>query len=113
MVKQILDELPEELQEAVENVVIHIDDTPSPELLADSPHLSPGILGLYIGVPLSRQSVFSGFIFPAQIYLFRENIARYAGNRSALRYELRETLLHEIGHHLGLDEDDLRALEGR
>jgi predicted Zn-dependent protease with MMP-like domain len=113
MVKSILDELPEELAEAVENVVIHIDDVPSPELLEDHPDFGPGLLGLYIGVPLSRQSVFSGFIFPAQIYLFRENIARYAGNRRALRHELRETLLHEIGHHLGLDEDDLRALEGR
>jgi len=113
MVKAILDDLPEDLQEAVENVVIHIDDRPSAEILRDSPGLDPRILGLYIGVPLSRQSVFSGFIFPAQIYLFRENIATYAGNRRALRIELRETLLHEIGHHLGLDEDDLRALEGR
>lgn len=111
MVKDILDELPGDLQEAVENVVIHVDDRPSPDLLRDHPDLDPRILGLYIGVPLSKQSVFSGFIFPAQIYLFRENIARYAGNRPGLRHQLRETLLHEIGHHLGLDEDDLRRLE--
>jgi predicted Zn-dependent protease with MMP-like domain len=111
MVMEILEELPDDLQEAVENVVIHIEDRPSGSLLRDHPDLDPRILGLYIGVPLSRQSVFGGFYFPAQIYLYRANIARYARHPRRLREQLRETLLHEIGHHLGLDEEDLRRLE--
>lgn len=111
MVTRILKSLPEDLQEAVRNVIIHVEDRPSAGLLRDHPDLDPGILGLYIGVPLSEQSVFGGFYFPAQIYLFRQNIARYAGHRHRLWRELRETLLHEIGHHLGLSEEELGELE--
>jgi len=111
MVLEILEELPDDLAAAVENVMIVIEDRPAQALLDEYPDLDRDILGLYIGVPLSQQSTFGGFSLPAQIYLFRDNIARYARHPIRLRRELRETLLHEIGHHLGLDEEDLERLE--
>ena len=111
LVQEILDELPTDVGRAVENVNVHLTDHPSAEMIRDHPNLDPRILGLYVGTPISRQSVFGSFYFPAQIFLFRANIYRYGRHRSNLRRDLRETLLHEIGHHLGLNEDDLRRLD--
>lgn len=109
LVDDILETMPEDLAEAIENVGIHIEEVPTREMLDGQGHLSPGILGLYVGVPLPNQSVMGPAPIPAQIFLFRRNIERYARTNDDVTEELRVTLIHEIGHHLGLDEDDLAA----
>lgn len=109
LVGEILESMPDDLSEAIENVGIHIEEVPDASILEGQDHLSPNILGLYVGVPLPDQSVMGPAPFPAQIFLFRRNIERYARTHDDVREELRITLIHEIGHHLGLDEDDLAA----
>lgn len=111
LVEEILEALPPDLAEAVENVGIHIEELPTRELLAGPRRLPMSILGLYVGVPLPQQSVMGPAPIPAQIFLFRQNIERYAAHagKEVLIDELRRTLIHEIGHHLGLNEEDLRA----
>lgn len=109
IVEEVLETLPEDLQEAIANVGISIEDLPTREMLEHHGHSHPPtILGLYVGVPLPQQSVFGPAPIPAQIFLFRRNIERYGRYREDLLRDLRDTLLHEIGHHLGLGEEDLR-----
>jgi predicted Zn-dependent protease with MMP-like domain len=110
MVEEILDELPLDVKEAVKDVLIHIEDLPTSELRKGT-RLPRTMLGLYVGTPISRQHSIGGFSFPPQIFLFRKNIERFGGSRHDLRFALRETLLHEIGHHLGLSESQVRELD--
>jgi predicted Zn-dependent protease with MMP-like domain len=69
------------------------------------------LCGLHWGIPLTARSVEHSATFPDRMMLFRGPILRVAGRRRQdLEEQIRITLLHEIGHHFGLDEDDLAAL---
>ena len=109
MAEELIAELPQEIGQALENVSVIIQDRPSPEQQVRV-HLAPGrlLLGLYEGVPLSHQSVFQPYQIPAAIVLFRSNIEKVANGLDEVKRQLRLTLFHEIGHHLGFNEDDLR-----
>ena len=109
-VQAALDALPEAFRARLENVVIEIHDRPAERILRE-PGATPEMLGFYIGVPLTERSLEAGEpLLPARILLFRDNLRRIAASREELIREIRITLLHEIGHHFGLDEDDLAAL---
>jgi predicted Zn-dependent protease with MMP-like domain len=69
-----------------------------------------GLLGLYRGVPLPERSVNQVVEMPARIILFKANIERACRGRSEMIEQIRITLLHEIGHHFGFDEEDLEEL---
>ncbi len=114
--------LPASLQQLLEQVPLVVEDEPAPQMLIKM-GLDPRrteLCGLHWGTPLTRRSVEHGVRMPDQIMLFRGPImrlARYSGNRSGrsqggdeLAEQIRITLLHEIGHHFGLDEDDLADL---
>ncbi|RMG45651.1 MAG: metallopeptidase family protein [Acidobacteria bacterium] len=110
--EEVLETLPETVREALDNVVIEI--VPAPDPASDAgPDTDPLLLGLYEGVPRPQQSVANGGTLPGRIRIFKRNIERMAAFTDRLREELRLTLLHEIGHHLGWDEEDLaqRGLE--
>jgi predicted Zn-dependent protease with MMP-like domain len=77
--------------------------------MAQDPPLDPLLLGFFDGVPLTEQSVFDAPAAPTRILVFSENIALIAHDREKLEEELAITIKHEIGHYLGLDEDDLAA----
>jgi predicted Zn-dependent protease with MMP-like domain len=107
--------LPDELRSLLEETPVIVEDAPDPHLLAEM-GLDPDedvLCGLHTGVPLTERSA-DDAAMPDVIHLFREGIIDEAGGRgadeSAIQREIRTTLLHEIGHHFGLDEDDLLAL---
>jgi predicted Zn-dependent protease with MMP-like domain len=106
---ELLDELPEDIKHGLEGVSILIQDLPTADQ-ARRVGLRQGatLLGLYEGVPLSRGSVFQSAVLPPAIYLFRRNIERVCRTPEELKERLRFTLFHEIGHHLGFTEEDLR-----
>lgn len=103
----VLATLPADRRGRVANVKVEIADLPDPQdLAAVSPPFPPTILGLYRG-PVGKPSGASADD-GVSIVLYRKNLARAVKTRAELTEQIRDTLLHEIGHLEGLDEDDLR-----
>lgn len=121
---RLLPIIPRELQSHFDRIQILIEDEPTPEFVKEVKASGDGDLvddpeelcGFFIGVPMPESSVTSPDIFPARVYLFRKallDLADFDGTPAALadlREEIAVTLLHEIGHFFGLDEDDLERL---
>ncbi|BDG07226.1 metallopeptidase family protein [Anaeromyxobacter paludicola] len=108
-VEEALAALPEPVRRYLENVVIQVEDLPAAdELRAEDPPLSPSILGLFRGSPLGEKASADPWShFPSAIVLFQRNLERFARDERELTDEIRVTLLHEVGHFLGLDEEEL------
>jgi predicted Zn-dependent protease with MMP-like domain len=102
--RETLDDLPDDFCEVIRNVPVIIDDFPSRAFVMENPTLGPQLLGLFTGNAHYEQSP-----APTAILLFRKNLEKVVADREELEEEIRKTLLHEIGHYLGLNEDDLRA----
>lgn len=102
--------LPPERRARVRSIKIEIADLPDPvDLAAVSPPFPPTILGLYRGpVGHAATQAPAHADEPVSIVLYRKNLARAVKSRGELSEQIRDTLLHEIGHLEGLDEDDLR-----
>jgi predicted Zn-dependent protease with MMP-like domain len=107
-----LDELPEEFREKMQNVEVIVEDFPDRETLDSLGIESPWeLLGLYVGVPLPEQSVFSMTMLPERIYLYRRPILRaaaYSGER--ISDTIRDVVVHEIGHHFGFNDEELERM---
>jgi Flp pilus assembly protein TadD len=98
--------LPDERKRHVKAIKVEVADLPDPtDLKAVNPPFPPTILGLYRG-PVGRTP--GPTDEPSSIVLYRKNLGRAVKTRSELTEQIRDTLLHEIGHLEGLDEDDLR-----
>lgn len=104
-VDDALDALPEEVARAIAeaNVAILVEEEPPSDAEA---HL----LGLYVGVPLDQRSVFDGLREPDCILIFRGPLQRLARDRDELVEEIAVTVVHELGHLFGLDEERLHEL---
>jgi predicted Zn-dependent protease with MMP-like domain len=99
LVAEALAEIPEEFRRRMENVQVVVDH--------ESP---PGrLLGLYEGVPRTPTGDFRGEL-PSRITIFRRTICRLCRSERQVRDEVRATVIHEVGHHFGLDEDRLEEL---
>lgn len=111
LVRQALDELPEEFSEKIANVEIVIEDRPIPEELRRQ-GLPPNalLLGIYQGIPLTEKSVFRSFEMPPRIVIFQHNLERVANTPQRIVEEVRRTVLHEIAHHFGISDKRLREL---
>jgi predicted Zn-dependent protease with MMP-like domain len=115
--EQALAELPPEAKKLLDDVPLVVDDYPSPEVLQRVGVRHRGALcGLYTGVPLIHRSVQQSGIPSDVIHIYREGILNQATSRRGeinaekLRRQIRITILHELGHHHGLTESELRAL---
>jgi len=108
IVERHLNELPDAIAAALDNVPIILEKRPSEELLFSSdPPMDPTVLGIFDGLPLTEESTLDAVLSPTRIVLFYENIWVLAKDRVTLEEELWITLKHEIGHYFGLSEDDL------
>ena len=105
VVERTLLELPQRFCDCLENVEVAVEDVPAPELVAEG--LEPDLLGVYIGGGLDAD----GWDFPDRVILFQWNLENIAPDRETLVDEIRDTLLHEVGHHFGMDEETLREIE--
>jgi len=111
LVEQAVEELPEQFAQFVEEVPIEVRDRPSRQEM-DGVKLKPGelLLGLYRGRPRTVRSVEDSGTLPDTIYIYQESIQQVCHSEADLIRQVRKTVLHEIGHHFGLDEDDLAKL---
>ena len=111
VLETVLEALPSGLQALLAEAPVIVEDRPSAQLLRELDLCPEDLLcGLHTGTPLTERSVEHSPELPETIHLFREGILELAGDWSLLQREIRITLLHEIGHHFGLDEDDLAEL---
>ncbi len=110
LVEQALNQLDPSLRELLANVPIILDELPSLDILLQyDPPASPlHVLGCFTGASIMERSLDNPWgDVPATIVLFRRNLSRMSIDHEELIEQLRITLFHEIGHFLGLDEDDL------
>ena len=111
LVEQALADLPSQFAEFLEEVPIEIRDRPTAaELKRLGLKRHDLLLGLYHGRPLTQRSVEHSGTLPDLIYIFQEDIEEVAGSEADLVEQVRTTVLHEIGHHFGLSEEDLDRL---
>lgn len=113
LVAEALDTLPVEFQQRLENIQVDIELWPSRqdlELAGLDPRDRRGLLGLYHGVPLTDRRV--GYVaFPDHITIFQKPIeAAVGGDPEAVRRQVMRTVIHEIAHYYGIDDDRLREL---
>lgn len=100
LVVDALDGLPEELGRLMENVAVVVEDE-APE---------PGLLGFYHGVPLTeRGDWYAGFL-PDRISIYRDEICRICASPEEVAEEVRITIVHEVAHHFGIDDERLHEL---
>ena len=107
--------LPERFRALCGNVPFVMQDFPDDDVIADMDLESEfDILGLYQGSDLAAQEGLSGQPEPTLIFLYRRPILDYwAENEGTLGAVVRHVLIHEIGHHFGLSDEDMENIEGR
>jgi predicted Zn-dependent protease with MMP-like domain len=112
-----LDELPTDVVAMLDNVEVVVEDEPTAEQLALG-HGYPGaagsdeetLFGLYEGVPLTRRGSDYHLVPPDRITIFRGPLERACRSPQAIAREVRVTVMHELGHHLGFEEERLADL---
>lgn len=111
LVEAAMRELPTPFAAILEEISIQVRDEPSAKDLSAA-RVEPGglLLGLYQGVPRTERGDPPPMIHPDVIYLFQRNIERICSTPQGLLNQVRTTLLHEIGHHFGMNELDLTDL---
>jgi predicted Zn-dependent protease with MMP-like domain len=109
VVARSLDAIPAELGRRLENVALMVEDEPTGEDLEDL-GLDPEtetLFGQYIGTPLTEQGAGPDGRPPGCIVIYRLPLLEACADRAELVREIRDTVVHEVGHHFGLDEEDL------
>lgn len=111
VVDDALRSIPAGFHRYLEEIVVDIEDMPDAEVCEDLALDDPRcLLGLYHGVPLTNRGVSAPYQFPERIVIYRRNIQRMCRTRRQMVERIRKTVLHEIGHHFGLTEQNLREL---
>ncbi len=106
LVENAIDSLPNQLLDGLSNVEITVKDVPPPSPEGEGDEL---LLGLYEGVPQTERELGMPML-PDRITLFRRPLELRAQSRSELGHLVRETVIHEIAHHFGIDDDRLGEL---
>ena len=102
LVSEALDGIPPELARLIDNVVVLVEPEPPPD--------DPDLLGLYDGVPLTERDSTYTFLPPDRIFVYRGPLLRMCESPEELVDEVRITVVHEIAHHYGIDDEALHDL---
>jgi predicted Zn-dependent protease with MMP-like domain len=111
ILRRAVDALPKPFRDALQNVVIRVEAWPPDELLdeLDVP-LDDTLYGFYHGIPLPERSVGDPYRLPDVISIYQGPLEEDYPDPAELERQIRITLLHEIGHYFGMDEDQLERL---
>ena len=117
VLERVLGSLPDQLHVLLEEVPLMVEDHPSDEIMDDLDiEYLDQLCGLHTGIPLTERSVLHSGTMPDHMIIYREGVFAAAAGRAgrvsdrSLERQVRITVLHEMGHHFGLNEDDLRRL---
>jgi predicted Zn-dependent protease with MMP-like domain len=108
LVEEVLDSLPKEFAEKLDNVMVTVDDFPTDYQIRKA-RITPWTLlfGLYEGVPQTKRGIYYSNI-PDKITIFKNAILQVSSTEEVVRERIRSTVIHEIGHHFGLSDIELR-----
>ena len=113
MIREAVNELPKSIKRALNNVAFVVEDGDGDPQLAGLPDHNI-LLGLYQGIPKRARGVYYAGVLPDKISIFRKPIEEAAqGDERQLRHLVRNVVWHEVGHHLGFDDAQLRIIERR
>jgi predicted Zn-dependent protease with MMP-like domain len=110
LVEEVLDSLPEKFRERIQNLAVMVEDRPPGSVVRR--RFGSGrqglILGVYQGVPATQRSVFDLPHGPDRIVIYQKNIEAVCRSEVEIRHQVRQTVLHEIGHYFGMSEEELK-----
>lgn len=117
LVAEALDTLPNWVRQRVDNVAVVVEERPASDRLSRLGYApSQSLLGLYEGISHLERGGGYHLVAPDRITLYRQPILAEAGPRAgleAIKREVRDTIVHEVAHHFGMDDAELEQLEGR
>ena len=108
LASEALDELPEVFRGRLENVDIIVESRPSGDILKErGVSRNDTLLGLYHGIPLKHRGTGYSSVLPDVITIYQEPIESICTNESDIKQKITDVLMHEIGHHFGMSEEEL------
>ena len=111
LVLQALSDLPEDVRHSLQNVDVVVDDVASMnQIVGTGIENAMDLLGLYEGIPLTERYGYD-MVLPDKVTLFQKPIESICDTQEQVAEEISKTLIHEIAHHFGLDDDHLDRLE--
>ncbi len=111
LVLQALSDLPEDVRHSLQNVDVVVDDVASMnQIVGTGIENAMDLLGLYEGIPLTERYGYD-MVLPDKVTLFQKPIESICDTQEQMAEEISKTLIHEIAHHFGLDDDHLDRLE--
>jgi len=108
VVEETLDSLPQEFRSRIRNVAVLVEDVPPNQPAPQSGQPRRLLLGLFHGVPTTKKSIFNLPSGPDHIVLYQKNIEAVCSSETEVRKQIRLTVIHELGHYFGLDEEQLK-----
>jgi predicted Zn-dependent protease with MMP-like domain len=112
LVLEALARIPAEFQEHLQNLDIVVKWRPSPAERREAGSGYDDVLfGLYLGIPLSERGAYYNMALPDKIVIYQESHEQLFSSREEMVEEVRKTVLHELGHYLGIDEERLEELD--
>ena len=106
--EETLDSLPEEFRSRIQNLAILVEDFPPYQSTPRPGQQRRLLLGIFHGVPATKRSVFNLPTGPDHIVLYQKNIEAVCSNEAEVRHQIRQTLIHELGHFFGMTEEQLK-----
>ena len=106
VVEEALEELPEQFASLLDNIVVVVEEEPTNHDLDILENGANELLGIYRGTPMTRRT-HDMMLLPDQIAIFRGPILRVTRNRHDAVQQIRQTVIHELGHYFGLDDDEM------
>jgi predicted Zn-dependent protease with MMP-like domain len=110
LVREAVEALPQELRSRLENVAIIVEEEP-PGRTKKRGENRQELLGLYHGISQKDRGFWYGNVLPDRIIIYRKPLERISASFQDLKENVRQTVVHEVGHYFGLDEEDLQRLE--
>ncbi|MEK6744324.1 MAG: metallopeptidase family protein [Nitrospirota bacterium] len=111
LVKRSLERLPRKLMETLQNITIEVEAEPPDDVLDDMGIEDDGLYGLYQGTPLTEREWNYGNVLPDRIVIYQGPIERDAANEGEIEEIVLDTVVHEIGHYFGFDDETLYGIE--